>query len=204
MKKWPDNYQERIETIIGAKYDETNYVFFLGFNFETIRDANDCIDQIRLMQKQLRQVKMELGNKIRVAKSQRPHRARKKDGAVMVLASLVSDLGSSHKIRDYQYVVLNLNNLLDACEKRKIQIEMWIGQNKLNIRNESSVRLPIPEEVQIFVWNRDGGRCVKCGNQENLEFDHIIPISKGGSNTARNIQLLCETHNREKSNSIGG
>ena len=44
---------------------------------------------------------------------------------------------------------------------------------------------------------------VKCGSQENLEFDHIIPLSKGGSNTVRNIQLLCQKCNREKSNKIG-
>ena len=64
-------------------------------------------------------------------------------------------------------------------------------------------REPIPQEIQDIVWNRDGGRCVKCGSRENLEFDHIIPFSKGGSNTARNLQLLCEKCNREKSNSIG-
>lgn len=72
---------------------------------------------------------------------------------------------------------------------------------------ESSIgklRQRISEEVQIFVWRRDGGKCVICGNQENLEFDHIIPISKGGSNTARNIQLLCERCNRSKGNKIGG
>lgn len=64
-------------------------------------------------------------------------------------------------------------------------------------------REPIPQEIQDIVWNRDGGRCVKCGSRENLEFDHIIPFSKGGSNTARNLQLLCEKCNREKSNNIG-
>ena len=65
-------------------------------------------------------------------------------------------------------------------------------------------REPIPQDVQIFVWKRDEGKCVKCGSNENLEYDHIIPVSKGGNNTARNIQLLCQTCNRSKSNKIGG
>lgn len=59
-------------------------------------------------------------------------------------------------------------------------------------------REAISEEVRIFVWRRDGGRCVQCGNQERLEFDHVIPVSRGGSNTARNIQLLCDICNRKK------
>lgn len=63
-------------------------------------------------------------------------------------------------------------------------------------------REPISEEVRIFVWRRDEGKCVKCGSQENLEFDHIIPIAKGGGNTTRNIQILCEKCNREKSANI--
>jgi Holliday junction DNA helicase RuvB len=62
----------------------------------------------------------------------------------------------------------------------------------------AAARQPIPDDVKRFVWQRDGGRCVKCGSRENLEFDHIIPISKGGSNTARNIQLLCARCNRAK------
>jgi len=37
---------------------------------------------------------------------------------------------------------------------------------------------------------------------EKLEYDHIIPVSKGGSNTERNIQLLCEKCNRQKSATI--
>jgi hypothetical protein len=56
----------------------------------------------------------------------------------------------------------------------------------------------IPDEIKVFVWQRDQGRCVRCGSKERLEYDHIIPIAKGGSNTARNIQLLCEKCNRSK------
>jgi hypothetical protein len=61
----------------------------------------------------------------------------------------------------------------------------------------------ISEDVRDAVWNRDGGKCVQCGSNEDLEFDHIIPFSKGGANTKRNIQLLCESCNRKKSDKIG-
>ena len=61
----------------------------------------------------------------------------------------------------------------------------------------------ISQSVKDKVWNRDGAKCVQCGSNEKLEFDHIIPHSKGGSNTYRNIQLLCEACNREKSAKIG-
>ena len=61
----------------------------------------------------------------------------------------------------------------------------------------------ITQKVKDNVWNRDGGRCVECDSNENLEFDHIIPHSKGGANTYRNIQLLCQDCNRTKSAKIG-
>jgi Holliday junction DNA helicase RuvB len=63
-------------------------------------------------------------------------------------------------------------------------------------------RSSIPSEVRREVWRRDGGKCVKCGSRERLEYDHIIPVTKGGSNTARNIELLCEACNRTKSDLI--
>jgi len=63
-------------------------------------------------------------------------------------------------------------------------------------------RETISDEVRIFVWQRDGGKCVKCGGKEKLEYDHIIPVSKGGSNTERNLQILCENCNRSKHDSI--
>ena len=69
--------------------------------------------------------------------------------------------------------------------------------------NREGKREFIPQDVMDKVWNRDGGKCAKCGSQENLEFDHIIPFSKGGATTYRNMQLLCKKCNIEKTNKIG-
>lgn len=63
-------------------------------------------------------------------------------------------------------------------------------------------RLPIPNYVKNAVWQRDKECCSYCKSNINLEFDHIIPISKGGSNTIQNLQLLCRVCNRRKSNKI--
>jgi len=60
----------------------------------------------------------------------------------------------------------------------------------------------IPPEIRKAVFNRDQGMCVKCRSKEHLEYDHIIPYSKGGANTVKNLQLLCQACNRKKSNRI--
>ncbi len=61
----------------------------------------------------------------------------------------------------------------------------------------------ISQRVKDLVWRRDEGCCVQCGSQGDLEFDHIIPFAKGGASTYRNVQLLCQTCNRQKSDAIG-
>ncbi len=61
----------------------------------------------------------------------------------------------------------------------------------------------IPTQVKVEVWKRDKGKCVNCGSNVNLHYDHIIPFSKGGSSTtAANIQLLCSKCNLRKHDNI--
>jgi hypothetical protein len=59
----------------------------------------------------------------------------------------------------------------------------------------------ISDVTKKIVFSRDGGKCQCCGSSASLEYDHITPFSCGGSSDASNIQLLCFTCNRSKSNS---
>jgi hypothetical protein len=94
----------------------------------------------------------------------------------------------------------NMKSAMWSCQ--------YCGKKELVRANLSSAsssveRTAIPKAVQREVWRRDRGRCVECGSKENLEFDHLLPLSKGGANTVRNIQILCQECNRRKSDRVG-
>jgi hypothetical protein len=72
----------------------------------------------------------------------------------------------------------------------------------IEYQRSGSKRDPIPEDVKLVVWARDGGACTRCGSKQDLHFDHIIPIAKGGGNTEANIQILCQACNLRKSDKI--
>jgi hypothetical protein len=63
----------------------------------------------------------------------------------------------------------------------------------------------ISREVMLKVVRRDGQICQECHEpvrDNEVEFDHIIPFSKGGASTADNIRLVCYDCNRKKSDSL--
>lgn len=60
------------------------------------------------------------------------------------------------------------------------------------------------EEIRRQVWHRDNGRCTyvspqsgrRCGSSYALEYDHIVPYSKGGQTSIENLRLRCRPHNQ--------
>ena len=102
----------------------------------------------------------------------------------------------------------DIQSLFQEFNSKNIKIsrfegEGYILENILLEENKEKNSRRLTQKVKDKVWNRDGGKCVECGSNQLLEFDHIIPYSKGGANTYRNIQLLCEPCNRSKSDKIG-
>lgn len=92
----------------------------------------------------------------------------------------------------------------DHSEKLAAILEVLVRKYNYRIAEKlDNVRSRrIPDYVKVEVWQRDGGQCVKCGATDYLEYDHIIPFSKGGSNSENNIQLLCRKCNLAKSGEL--
>lgn len=59
-------------------------------------------------------------------------------------------------------------------------------------------RPAITSAMKQEVWTRDGGRCVICGTDRELEYDHDVPFARGGATTVANLRLVCRYHNRSK------
>jgi hypothetical protein len=101
-------------------------------------------------------------------------------------------------------VMLRVKKLFYAEETELSRLRAAVAniEAAVEFQKSGSRRDPIPEDVKLLVWTRDGGRCVICGSKEELHFDHIIPVAKGGGNLAENIQILCQPCNLRKSDKI--
>ncbi|HEX7679145.1 MAG TPA: HNH endonuclease, partial [Thermoanaerobaculia bacterium] len=72
-------------------------------------------------------------------------------------------------------------------------------------------RSELPEWVKHAVFFRDRGMCVLCQRdlsrlvtvEPEENYDHMVPLSRGGLNDVTNIQLLCSTCNVAKADTAG-
>ena len=66
----------------------------------------------------------------------------------------------------------------------------------LEKRREKAARKTKKHRSVIFA--QDGYKCRICGATEKLVLDHIVPVSKGGSDDPSNLQTLCWSCNSRK------
>jgi 5-methylcytosine-specific restriction endonuclease McrA len=80
-------------------------------------------------------------------------------------------------------------------------------------RSRSTSQNPryIPRGVKSRVWERDGGQCTfssesghRCPSRDYLEYDHIVPVARGGTATVENLRLRCRAHNQFEAERVYG
>jgi 5-methylcytosine-specific restriction endonuclease McrA len=97
-----------------------------------------------------------------------------------------------------------IDQLLDiaipALEKRKFAATT---KPRRGPRRASADPRHIPAHVRNAVWERDGGQCTfvgesghRCAERRIVEFDHAVPVARGGQATVENVRLRCRVHNQ--------
>lgn len=94
-----------------------------------------------------------------------------------------------------------LEALITQLEKRKFGASPRPRAGAPRFRRPG--RRLIPAHVRRAVWQRDDGLCTfvgpdghRCGSRRRIEFDHVVPIARGGWSTVENLRLRCRTHNQ--------
>ena len=107
-------------------------------------------------------------------------------------------------LHESEEVILRLKSLHFQRDERLRRLREQVANFEAIETNlgKDKTRRPLPDDVKLLVWSRDGGACAKCGSQSDLHFDHIIAFARGGSDEAENIQLLCRSCNLSKSDRL--
>ncbi len=87
--------------------------------------------------------------------------------------------------------------------ERSAQRKLQTAHSLMRAEEEGRpTRAPVPVEIRRAVFERDGGSCVECDSNFDLQYDHILPVARGGATTVENMQLLCADCNQRKSDSL--
>lgn len=81
------------------------------------------------------------------------------------------------------------------CRENPDKAAAW-GRNRY-ARRKAAPGNHTAEEF-IALCERYGNCCLRCGKKKKLTADHVIPLSRGGSNEISNIQPLCKSCNSKK------
>lgn len=87
--------------------------------------------------------------------------------------------------------------------REKIRFQKRIQESRRIALKRTTADGTITTKAIEDLFLKQGGRCKKCSCLlKKYHIDHIIPISKGGKHSIKNIQLLCPMCNMKKHDKI--
>lgn len=94
------------------------------------------------------------------------------------------------QVDDYtlEGVAIEIEYALKAVKEKKILTELELKRKEFKKVSKRKI------------LERDAYRCKQCGSYKSLHVDHIVPLSRGGTNDTDNLQALCAKCNLIKGN----
>jgi len=114
-------------------------------------------------------------------------------------------------IRDFSHPFYTFNNITKEQFLARFPLKELLHQSRIprqlriTRQHKTVKRKTLSKKIRYLIMERDGFRCRICGRtakETKLEVDHIIPVSKGGTDSLNNLWTLCIDCNRGKSDLI--
>ncbi len=116
---------------------------------------------------------------------------------------VIEDLENHKEL--YKKIGMFKESFVNWCSKQRVNYEHDIYDEvnefltKFLKKRMYNFNLPLWKEISRIVFERDNYTCLYCNKKGgNLEVDHIIPLSKNGTNELENLVTSCRTCNRQK------
>ena len=121
-------------------------------------------------------------------------------GKVLVLNQDYSPLTLCSVNRAFLLVFLDKAQLLEADQHELLHSVSEAFDKPAVIRINNYINVPYRGVVltRHNIFKRDGNKCQYCGDHRYLTLDHLIPRSKGGKSTWKNLVTACKNCNSKK------
>jgi hypothetical protein len=127
-------------------------------------------------------------------------------------AKALEEMGQSYRIINdeksfYEWTCIQGWALVEAgfarsfiphwLRKRKCILSPFSSFTDVNIASPSVRKRTFRGKFKKRILDRDNNKCVLCSKTSNLTLQHVVPYSKGGETSYRNLVTLCTSCNQE-------
>lgn len=112
------------------------------------------------------------------------HIIDKMDNPTQALQSLVINKYTTDEVKNQAQELLKIRAKKEA--------------KKLYLKDRRNEFQKNRNRLALVLIDRDGYYCQNCLLSEGLTIDHVIPLSRGGSDDPENLQFLCQSCNSKK------
>jgi hypothetical protein len=135
-------------------------------------------------------------------KSSRPGTIEIADGLPYTLDDLANQFNIEKKTVEMGLALFMKYRMVEVFEGGSIDVINFSKHQSLDkiefVREQNRARQRRHRKSKLLAIT--SGSCVYCGSKDNLEIDHIIPISYGGKGTDDNLVSACRDCNTSKNN----
>lgn len=106
-------------------------------------------------------------------------------------------LEALNELNEFREQAPEIDQAITRIEKRLKVLKTRKAKQALSQQRRTQFQ-KAKARLMLALIARDGYECATCGAQKDITIDHVIPLSRGGTDDLENLVLLCRTCNSKK------